>query len=166
MIKIKSLASLVVALLLLSVMAIILIFYVEEDLPRLCETVTVTSDGVLEETLVVDALTINPGDKRECVIFLKSELDTDFDVTLKFEESFDGGLKPFIDVEIFSGDERVYIGVLAELLSGQAVEFNEDLSNQPTLLKIIYKMPVQTGDEAQNTTASFYIRLKIQKLTV
>lgn len=166
MIKIKSLASLVVALLLLSVMAIILIFYVEEDLPRLSETVTVTSDGVLEETLVVDDLTINPGEKRECVIFLKSELDTDFDVTLKFEESFDGGLKSFIDVEIFSGDERVYIGVLAELLSGQAVEFNEDLSNQPTLLKIIYKMPVQTGDEAQNTTASFYIRLKIQKLTV
>ncbi len=166
MIKTKSLAALVVALLLLSIMAIILIFYVEEDLPRLSETVIVTSDGVLEETLVVDDLTINPGEKRECVIFLKSELDTDFDVTLKFEESFDGGLKPFIDVEIFSGDKKAYSGSLTELLSGQAVEFNEDLSNKPTLLKIVYKMPVQTGDEAQNTTASFYIRLKIQKLTV
>ncbi|MBR2322030.1 MAG: hypothetical protein IKA54_00335 [Clostridia bacterium] len=164
MIKTKSIALLFVSMILISVMAISLIFYVEEDVPRLSETVTVSSDGVAEETLTVQSLTINPGETRECYVFLRSELEGDFSVKVTFDEICDNGLKPFVDVIVYIDDEAVYDGTLTNLLANTAVSFLENLDSEtPSILKIQYKMPVETGNDAQGTTASFYIKIKIEK---
>ncbi len=164
MIKTKSITLLLVSMVLISVMAISLIFYVEGDVPRLSETVTVSSDGVAEETLTVQSLTINPGEKRECYVFLRSELEGDFSVKVTFDEISDYGLKPFVDVIVYCDDKAVYDGTLTDLLSGTAVSFLENLDAEtPSVLKIQYKMPVETGNDAQGTTASFYIIIKIEK---
>ena len=164
MIKTKSITLLLVSMVLISVMAISLIFYVEGDVPRLSETVTVSSDGVAEETLTVQSLTINPGETRECYVFLRSELSGGFLVKVTFDEISDNGLKPFVNVIVYIDDEAVYDGPLTDLLANTAVSFLENLDDSaPSILKIQYKMPVETGNDAQGTTASFYIKIKIEK---
>ncbi len=156
-----------IAMGLIAVMAISLIFFVKTDVPKLSETVTVSSDGVAEEALTVQSLTINPGETRECYVFLRSAMDGKFKANLTFEELNDGGLKSYVNVELFLNDQSVYDGSLTDLLLGTPVTFNTDLdATDHTLLKITYKMPVETGNEAQGTTASFDIRLKIEKSAV
>lgn len=164
MIKTKSITLLLVSMVLISVMAISLIFYVEGDVPKLSETVTVSSDGVAEETLTVQSLTINPGETRECNVFLRCELSGGFLVKVTFDEIADNGLKSFVDVIVYIDDEAVYDGTLSDLLAGTAVSFLVNLDAEtPSILKIKYIMPVDTGNDAQGTTASFYIKIKIEK---
>lgn len=164
MLKTKSIALLLFAMGLISVMAISLVFYVKEDAPSLSERVTVQANGVTEETLTIKGLTINPSEKRECVVFLTSEIESYFSTTITFEEISDSGLKPFVNVEIFLDQQSVYNGTLSQLLGGYEVCFFNELDKETSsLLKIVYEMPEETGNEAQSTIASFYIKIKIEK---
>ena len=167
MITKRTLAILTVSMALISLMSICLTFFIKEDVPSLSETVVVSVDGVAEKTLTVDGLEIYPGETRECIVFLKSELSGGFDATLTFEEFEDDGLKSFIDVKVFISNAQVYEGTLEDLLSCKSVTFRVNLDNvTATQLKIQYLMDVNVGDDAQGATASFYVNLKINKFSV
>ncbi len=167
MIKTKSITILFISLALMSVMAISLIGYFTGGAEKLSETVIVEGDGVVDKTLSVSSLTLNPGEEVEYEILLKSEIDGSFTVSLDFIEMVDGGLNSFVNVEISSNDNAVHDGTLRDLLSSTAISFEEILdAKAPVKIKITYKMPVETGNEAQGTTASFNIRLIIQKSAV
>ena len=164
MLKTKGITLLLFVMGLISVMAVSLVFYMKEDKPNLSEKIIVQADGVTENTLTVKELTINPGEKRECCVFLESEIEGDFSTIIAFEEIVDSGLKQFINVKIYLDDQTVYTGTLLELLNGYSVSFLSVLyKDNKTLLKIEYLMPEETGNEAQLTTASFYIKIKIEK---
>ena len=162
MISKRSLTILIVAMLLVSLLSTGTLFLATEEVPSLSETVTVSVDGKVEKTLTIDGLNIYPGEKRECIVFLKSELTGAYNATLNFEEKENKGLKDFIDVEVYLGDQLVYTGNLVELLSDHTVKFEVALDNElANQLKIVYIMDVSVGDEAQETTVSFYVKLKI-----
>ena len=162
MIKKRSVSIFVVAMILTSLISVCLLCFIKEEVSSISETVVVSVDGKAEKTLTVEQLSIYPGERRECIVFLKSELSGDYKATIDFEEKDNGGLKDFIDVEIYIGDEMVYNGNLIGLLSGRRVAFNLNLDNENTnQLKIVYIMDVNVGNNAQKTTASFYVKLKI-----
>ena len=168
MISKRALAILIVTMSLISIISICLTLFIKEDVPSLSETVVVSVDGVAEKTLTVDGLEIYPGEKRECIVFLKSELTGSFDATLTFEEfGNDNALKPYVDVKVFVSNAQVYEGALEELLSSGEINFSVNLDNTTAKqLKIQYLMDVNVGNDAQDATASFYVKLKINKFTV
>ncbi len=164
MIKTKSINLLMVALLLTSILSGCFLFYITGEETKLSETITVSVDGVLNETLTVEDLEINPGEEREWNIFLKSHVGGEFETSVSFEELADNGLKQFVDVAVYYNDQTVYDGTLTDLLSGNTVSFNNELDeSNSNVLKIIFKMPIETGNEAQNTTADFYVKVEIAK---
>lgn len=164
MIKTKSINLLMVALLVSSILLACMIFYITGEETKLSQTITVSVDGVVNETLIVDDLEINPGEKREWNIFLKSHVGGKFKTLVSFEEIADNGLKQFVNVEISFNEQAVYDGTLTDLLSGSTVSFNNELDNSNSnVLKIIFKMPVETGNEAQKTTADFHVKVEIEK---
>ena len=163
MLKSKSLAMLFVSMGLIAVMAVTLISYLKSDTTSLANTVTVSEDGVVKESIEISSMTLNPDESRENYIFLRSEIDGNFNVTISFEEIQNGDLKNFVNVSVLVNDIAVQDETLLNLLSGTAISFNENLNKtDAVIVKIVYKMPKSVGNEAQGTTASFNIRIKIQ----
>ena len=80
-----------------------------------------------------------------------------------FDEVTDGGLKNFIIVTIKNGDTVIYEDGLTQTLSGDNVVFNCDIkANETYVLDIKYLMPIEAGNDAMNTRASFNIEFTIE----
>ena len=88
-----------------------------------------------------------------------------YSVVLDYNETEDGGLKKFVDVEVKLNDETIYTDSLEDLLmEGETIDFSTDLfSATPAVIKIIYKMSDKIKNEAQETFADFDIKLSIEK---
>ncbi len=163
--KNKSINLLIVSLLLLGMVGIALIAFVEESHDDFKESIRVNEEGVTKETLEVNDLMLNPTEKREYEIALTCPASGDFDLSMDYEETTDGGMKPFVRVRIQCGDAVLYEGGLAELLDTDRVIALacELVADEALLLRICYEMPYEVGNEAQGTFADFNVYLKIEK---
>ena len=165
MIKNKNVNILIISFLLIAVMAVMLIFFLNKVKEDFSENITVSADGVTEETLSVRDLKLVPAESKEYSVNLVCEASGNFCIYLNCEEKEDGGMKPFVEVTVKANGEAVYEGTLAELIdSGKTVEFEGELkSTEPLVVTIVYEMPREIGNEAQGTYSDFDIHLKIEK---
>lgn len=163
--KNKSVNILIFSLLLLGIMAVMLIVFIDKAHDDFKDDIRVNAGGVTEEILTVRELKLNPTEKKEYEIRLTCQASGSFYIFLDYEESDDGGMKPFVDVTVRCNDTVVYEGKLSELLDNdKIIEFEETLdSTKPLPVLICYEMPYCVGNEAQGTYADFDIHLKIEK---
>lgn len=129
------------------------------------ENITVSKEGTTTDTVEVNNLSLYPTDSRAYTVHLKCKASGTYGILLDFEEKRDGGLKPYVDVTIKADGKTVFVGQLAALLSGESTpQFSGELSGErPFDIEIIYTMPREVGNEAQNAFADFNVNLTIEK---
>ena len=152
-------------MLLLTLMGVMLAAFLgkaKEDYPN---EITVKENGVTESILEVRDLKLNPTESMEYDVNLLCDASGMYHISLDYNETEDGGMKPFVDVTVKVGGEQVYEGKLEELLrDGVVIECEGELqSKEPLVLSICYLMPYDVGNEAQGTYSDFDISITIKK---
>ena len=129
------------------------------------ENITLSKEGATNATLCVQNLTLCPSTSRTYTVHLKCKASGTYRILLDYEEKNDGGLKPFVNVTVRVGGEDAWQGTLAELLDGQTVPTltGELQAKEPFDVQVIYTMPEQVGNEAQDTFSDFEIHFIIEK---
>ena len=165
--KNRSINMLIVGFVLLSLMATALIFFLEDAKQRFPEDIEVKENGVTEGIMEVRDLKLHPSESREYSVNLYCEASGSYYIDLDFEETADGGLKPFIRVLVSADGMPVYSGELTELLDGEGkISFEGELlskDDEPYVISVQYLMPYDVGNEAQGTYADFDVHITIKK---
>ena len=163
--KNKNINMLIVALLLAGLMAVMLMFFLEDAHDRFEEDVKLESDGITESVLSVRNLQLVPTQTSEYKVNLMCRASGDYFIYLDYNESVDGGMKSFVVVSVTCNGELIYNGSLKDLLDTDiVVEFEETLfEDEYTVIIFQYHMPYETGNEAQGTYSDFDINLTIKK---
>ena len=163
--KKTSVNILIVSLLLMGVMGVMLIVMLGDAREDFKENITVSADGVTEEVLAVRDLTLTPTEKKTCTVNLVCAASGSYDVILVYEETKDGGMKPYVNVTVTCDDETVFEGSLATLLDSETeITFAGELHESETLpVTFTYEMPREIGNEAQGTYSDFDVHLTIEK---
>lgn len=101
-------------------------------------------------------LCLIPGEKCEYTISLGSDTADKYNVELAFHETVENTLKNYVHIKIEANGEIVCDQLLATLFDNSnitlAVDLTEDKKND---IKIIYYLPEEIGNEAQNAEANF-----------
>lgn len=120
--------------------------------------VKLSDDG--GEIVEFEALTLVPGEQCEYVIKLKNTNANEYDLSLDFIEVEEGTLKNYARVKIISKDEVVYDELLVDAFEDQNILFRIDFELfKNTELKIVYYLPIDIGNEAENAEALFKLAL-------
>ena len=126
------------------------------------DTIKVGLDGD-GETVEFHNLQMHPGDQVEFELALTNEVEGECQLTLDFIDSAPEGinnLKDYIKVIIIFNGEKVYEEELASVIERQLAPIDCVLDKKkPVEMKIIYLMPIEVGNEAENAEA--FIDLKI-----
>ena len=124
--------------------------------------VTLNDDGV-EQELEMSANGLIPGDSREYTLNLKGQSTGDYLLNFEFVELNDGALKNFVKVTLQCGDKSDTYN-LSDLLGGQVATLKiKTIAKQTTVVKVIYSIPSEVGNEAQNATVDFTVNLSADK---
>ena len=163
--KNRSVNMVIVAMLLLSVMATILIAFIIDVHDGFDERIKVRADGVTESIMTVRDLHLNPTESKEYTIDLVCEASGSYHIYFDYVEETDGGMKDFVNVTVSCGDAVMYQGSLKELLDTDAVIYFEEVleADDPVPVTVRYEMPREVGNEAQGTFAGFDVHIKIEK---
>lgn len=163
----RNIAILSVAMILLCLVAIMLMFMLNNAHENFEDDVTVTVDGVTTSVLPVRSLALNPGVKKEYKVNVLCEASGHYYLYLDYEEVLDGGMKRFVNVTVMCEgyEEPVFVGPLTDLIDeDELITLDGDLNSQdPLQITIYYEMPLNTGNEAQGTSADFNIKLSVKK---
>ncbi|MBQ8425023.1 MAG: hypothetical protein IJX17_03260 [Clostridia bacterium] len=129
------------------------------------EEIIIESNGQTVKNFSIDDLMLNPGQSKEYSVNLICKAEGTYLIILDYNETKDGGLKGFVDVDIFVNDNIIETKKLDELLTDNVtIEFSEDLyGDKPVVLKFVYKMSNNIKNEAQETYADFDLKLTIEK---
>ncbi len=163
--KDKSFYILIVAMLLLSTMALMLVIFLHLADEKFEENIRVEENGITESTIPVRDLTLTPGLEKEYHVKLICDATGSYFIHIDFVETEDGGMKQFVDVVVEFDGEAVYEGDLAALLDeGVVIEHEDELDDKdPLVVTFRYIMPIETGNEAQGTHSNFDVHLLIEK---
>ena len=163
--KDKSFYILIVAVLLLSIMAMMLIVFLHRADENFEGSIMVNENGITETLIPVRDLTLVPGTTKEYDINLICEATGSYFIHVDLEESRDGGMKEFVDVLVEFDGVRVYEGKLTELLDeGKVIETVGELhASEPLIVTLRYSMSVEVGNEAQGTSSDFDVHVIIEK---
>lgn len=113
------------------------------------------------ETVSFENLCLIPGERCEYELALDGGRAKQYKVAFDFVEIKEGTLKNYACARIESKTGVLYDGLLAPLLEENgtlkvSVDFEEEVN---TDLKIIYYLPIEVGNEAQNAEALFELHL-------
>ena len=112
------------------------------------------------EVVEFESLALLPGDSCEYVVVLSSENSKIYDLNLSFVEIEEKTLKNFAYVKIISGEEVLCDELLATTFEGEGIDLLVDFNDgKNTIIKIVYYMPIEVGNEAKNAEAKFELRL-------
>ena len=163
--KERSLNILLVGIMLLTLLAIMMVFFLYRADLKFENNITVTENGVTESVMKVKDLTLTPGAQRDYHVNLICDATGGYHFFIDYEEVYDGGMKDFVNVRIMFGEQEVYYGRLKTLLDeGEIPTFDGILDHaDPLVLSFYYEMPIETGNEAQGTCADFDIIITIKK---
>ena len=118
--------------------------------------IKVELDGGETEVLEFEALRLVPGSQCEYTITLKNGNTDQYNLTLDFKETEEKTLKKYARVKILSEEAEVYDELLETAFENEGivlpVDFKQDLN---TVLKIVYYLPIEIGNEAKNAEALF-----------
>lgn len=126
-----------------------------EQQAELTENTVIELDGETEKTVKAELTGFYPGGKQTYTLLLSGEMAEDYDVTISFRnDKNSGALENYLTVTIKTKDVMIE-RQLKDLLDEGEIELGKN-ANEVT---ITYAMPEDTGNEAQGTTADFYIDL-------
>ena len=158
----KFITFLFIAAAVMSVLFSGLMIYVFVLKDSILDEVVLVRDGVNEVELVVDDLQLTPGATKQYNIVLNSKETGSYTLDMLYNETVDGGMKQFVDVQILCAEEVIYDGTLADLLGGREILHSLTLERGMVYdLTFIYSMSDEVGNEAQKTTTSFDINVAI-----
>ena len=163
--KNRSINMLIVATILFTLLAIMLLFFLMDADRSFEGDITVNEYGVTETVIPIRDLTLTPGVQKDYDVNVFCKATGSYHVTIDYEEKVNGGMKYFVNVRILADGEQIYQGPLTELIDNElTLIFDAELDDKrPTILTFIYEMPVETGNEAQGAFSDFDITVKIKK---
>ncbi len=124
--------------------------------------ISIVKDETTVDNMKITALNLHPGDSVDYEVVFKSTASGDYQIVLDFSETLDGGLKDYVIVSIVDGDKKVLEKSLTEVLAGGDITLNCEIkAYNPYSIYIKYLMPVDTGNDAMSTNASFEIEFTI-----
>ncbi len=131
----------------------VVIVAVVQEQGNLKERTVIELNGETNKTLKTELTGFYPGSEREYKIILRGEASENYETTLNFRsDKSSGALENYIIVTITTKGVTIK-KQLKELLDGEKAELGKNASE----ITITYAMPENTGNEAQGTTADFYI---------
>lgn len=108
------------------------------------------------EGIKFEHLCLIPGETCEYRVSVHSDMAKQCDLQFDFVETEEDTLKHYAYVRIESGGEVVYDKLLAEAFEDEAIcavaDFRE---NKNTEFTIVYYLPIEVGNEAENAEAVF-----------
>ena len=141
---------------------IVVVFLHKREQGESIMEIELSTEGVTQETLEIDGLTLAPGKDVEYTLSL---LDGVGEYTFGFsvEQTAFSNMQAFVNVSFFiDGECKAEIG-LDKLYAGDTVSFVHTLLlDSPTDIVVRYEMPSTVGDEAQGTSATFCLVLTAQ----
>lgn len=100
-----------------------------------------------------------PGIKRESKLKIKTTEKGIYLITLEFIEVEEGDLKKYLDVFVYVDDVVILNKSLEEILnSNNLISFKREIDSYIDL-KVVYEMPKDIGNEAQNTNNRINIKV-------
>lgn len=106
------------------------------------------------KTLKMEIDGFYPGKTVDYNLILNNSNIKDYNVTLKFKNDNGGALKKYLNVKITVNNETI-TKPLEDFLQGNSI----CLGNSVTKINISYTMPIETGDEAQGASVTFFVEL-------
>lgn len=117
------------------------------------------SDGKTQ-IIEFEDLCLIPGEECEYIVKLENTGTEQCNVTLDFREIEEKALKHFVRVKIISDGEILCDELLADMFQHENIVLPVDFTeNKNTELKIVYFMPLETGNEAKNAETVFELRI-------
>lgn len=163
--KDRSFYILITAMVLLSVLAVLLIFFIFNADYKYEDNIRVKENGITETLIPVRDLVLSPGVEKDYDVKLICDASGSYFIHIDFQEREDGGMKEFVNVIVEYDGEQVYEGKLTELIDeGFVIEGERELHAQdPMNVTFRYVMPLETGNEAQGTYSYFDVHIVIKK---
>ncbi|MBQ8496559.1 MAG: hypothetical protein IJ489_03780 [Clostridia bacterium] len=134
-----------------------------------CTPNRLTANGGIIKVLLSDRKTqiiefeelcLIPGEECEYLVKLENTSAEQCNVTLNFREIEEKTLKNFVRVKMISDGELLCDELLADMFEHENIVLPVDFTkNKNTELKIVYFMPLETGNEAKNTETVFELRI-------
>lgn len=138
----------------------IVILFVLSKQDNLEEHTVIELSGETSKTLKAELTGFYPGSTQQYVVTLNGEWADEYVITLNFrDDSSSGALENYLIVTIATKEVTIE-KQLKELLDGGKVELGKNANE----ITITYAMPNDTGNEAQSTTADFYIDLTAKNI--
>ena len=137
-----------------------MLYYVE----RRDNVIKVKMDESGMSSVEFRAINIAPGDTREYLVKLTSELEGPCTLSLDFQElSLEepaAPLKEYVYVTVKVNETILCDGLLKDIYDLPAIQMDCTLDGkEPFVFEITYHMPESVGNEAQNAKASFDLAL-------
>ena len=165
--KNRSFYILITAMVLLSIMAVLLIFFLFNADQKFEGSIMVKENGITETLIPVRDLVLSPGVEKDYDVKLICDASGSYFVRIDFQEKADGdgGMKEFVDVIVEFDGKEVYQGRLTELIDeGFVIDTEHELkAKDPVDVTFRYIMPMEIGNEAQGTYAYFDVHIVIEK---
>lgn len=114
----------------------------------------ITINGETSKTLKAEIGGFYPGKTEKYTITVSGNAASSYYLALRFRDDVKGDLEKYITVEIATKEKKVE-KTLQELLKGDEVMLGQNANE----IEISYVMPEDVGNEAQGTSAVFYIDL-------
>ena len=113
-------------------------------------------------TVEFENLCMIPGESSKYTLRLRNKGNKDFDLSFSFNETEQGALKNFVRVQIVAKGEVLSDDLLADLFESQTHVLPFSLENAESFdVEIIYYMPSEVTNEAQNSEASFNLVIQV-----
>ncbi|MBR2377321.1 MAG: hypothetical protein IKA85_06115 [Clostridia bacterium] len=124
--------------------------------------IKIVQDGTTIDSLEIKSLNMHPGEIVNYQVVLNSTASGNYEVVMNFKEKEDGGLKNFIIVTIMDGNKEILNKKLSEVFTDGKIKMNCNITAfKSYVIDIKYTMPVETGNDAMSTNASFDIEFTI-----
>jgi hypothetical protein len=170
----------IVSICIVAALGVVLIFHTQGAKDKMKDTISLSSltesGGQISETLSFENLALAPGNSTSYEVKFINVMSGSYVFKLEFNETYDGGLSSFVDVEIaIDGTDlkedvtllSTYFGTntTQKKVIDEEIELKE---NQEVVLKITYSMDESVGDDestkgASGASTKFDLKLIVEK---
>lgn len=129
--------------------------------------VTLNDNGTTQETLEMSANGLIPGDSREYTLNFKGQSTGSYALNFEFVEIRNSFPEDSVKVTFKYGEKEDESATydLLDLLGGQVVTLKlKVVAKRATAVRVIYWLPLEVGNDAQNAAVDFVVNLSADKI--
>lgn len=156
--------SLVLSLCVLLLISVGCIFVFKDNQNYFDKNITLESNELIHESFEIKKLDLHPGAEIEYRVNFYSKVDDKLNLSISFNEIKPGELKKYVNLEVEYKNNKATNSLEYYLTNDVTIDFSLDVSkDEKSTVYFRYMMPIDIGNEAQNTTADFEIVLDINR---